>query len=112
MTGHSIRIHVTSSNYPRFRPNPNTGSSFLFANVTAQTTILFDAAHPSRITLPVVQLSQLPTFPVEDAVRGMLARAEPAWQRVVQSGNTGGDGDLLAYLTRKLAAALPGGARW
>ena len=37
--GHSIRVHVTSSNFPRFHPNPPPGVSFDSKNVTAHTTI-------------------------------------------------------------------------
>jgi predicted acyl esterase len=52
--GHRIRISVTSSNAPRFAPNPNTGEMFLGETTQiAHTTILHDAAHPSTIVLPV-----------------------------------------------------------
>jgi hypothetical protein len=57
--GHRIRISVTSSNAPRFAPNPNTGAMYLGAGETgriAHTTILHDAAHPSMVILPVVGL--------------------------------------------------------
>lgn len=57
-TGHSIRISVTSSNAPRFAPNPNTGEMFLGEGDTgriAHTTILHDADHPSALVLPVVE---------------------------------------------------------
>ncbi|WP_406946546.1 CocE/NonD family hydrolase C-terminal non-catalytic domain-containing protein, partial [Listeria innocua] len=27
--GHQIRVEISSSNFPRFDPNPNTGSSFI-----------------------------------------------------------------------------------
>jgi putative CocE/NonD family hydrolase len=55
-TGHRIRLEVSSSNFPRFDRNPNTGGVFgEDAGVRkAEQTILHDAAHPSRLTLPVV----------------------------------------------------------
>ncbi len=53
--GHVIRIVISSSNAPRFDPNPNTGAP-LRANDeirTATNTILHDADHPSALLLPV-----------------------------------------------------------
>jgi len=53
--GHAIRIVISSSNAPRFDPNPNTGAP-LRANDeirTATNTILHDADHPSALLLPV-----------------------------------------------------------
>lgn len=54
--GHRIRISVTSSNAPRFGPNPNTGAMFMEDSATfqiANTTILHSAAYPSALILPV-----------------------------------------------------------
>lgn len=54
--GHQIRISVSSSNAPRFAPNPNTGADFLEpgqSGVVATTTILHNAAQPSAIVVPV-----------------------------------------------------------
>jgi hypothetical protein len=54
--GHRLRVSVTSSNWPCFSVNPNTGESFLLEGEQgriAHTTILHDAAHPSAIVLPV-----------------------------------------------------------
>ena len=54
--GHQIRLHVTSSRFPVFDRNLNTGEPPAGATrmVTARQTILHDAVHPSRIVLPVV----------------------------------------------------------
>jgi predicted acyl esterase len=55
-TGHRIRVSVTSSNAPRFSPNPNTGATYLEEGAVGQiahTTILHDADHPSAIILPI-----------------------------------------------------------
>ena len=54
--GHSIRLEVSSSNFPRFDRNPNTGRepSEETEMRPAVQTILHDAAHPSRITLPII----------------------------------------------------------
>jgi putative CocE/NonD family hydrolase len=54
--GHRLRLEVSSSNFPRFDRNLNTGE--LAANsakwATATNTILHDRAHPSALTLPIV----------------------------------------------------------
>jgi hypothetical protein len=54
--GHRIAIHVTSSNDPRFDPNPNTGKPLRADNEmrVATNTIHHDRAHPSRALLPIV----------------------------------------------------------
>jgi putative CocE/NonD family hydrolase len=54
--GDRIRLEISSSDYPQFAPNPNTGEPFgQSANtVVATQTILHDAAHPSSITVPVI----------------------------------------------------------
>lgn len=55
-TGHRIAIHVTSSNDPRFDPNPNTGHPLHADDETrvATNTIHHDREHPSRVLLPIV----------------------------------------------------------
>ncbi|HVF91026.1 MAG TPA: CocE/NonD family hydrolase [Blastocatellia bacterium] len=57
--GHRIAVHITSSNDPRFDPNPNTGRPLRADSETrvATNTIHHDRAHPSRLILPVVPLS-------------------------------------------------------
>jgi putative CocE/NonD family hydrolase len=54
--GDRIRVEISSSDYPQFAPNPNTGEPFGQSAVTrpADQTILHDAAHPSSVTLPVI----------------------------------------------------------
>jgi uncharacterized protein len=54
--GHRIRLHVTSSRFPVFDRNLNTGEAPARARamVTARQTIRHDASHPSRIILPIV----------------------------------------------------------
>jgi putative CocE/NonD family hydrolase len=54
--GHRIRLQVTSSNFPRWDRNPNTGHPFgQDAELrTARQTILHDRQHPSHVLLPVV----------------------------------------------------------
>lgn len=54
--GHRLRLAVSSSNAPRFEPNPNTGkpSGLDHHTEVARNTIYMDAERPSHIVLPVV----------------------------------------------------------
>jgi predicted acyl esterase len=54
--GHRIRLEISSSDYPQFAPNPNTGERFgsSTAVTIAVQTILHDADHPSSVILPVI----------------------------------------------------------
>lgn len=56
LKGHRIRLEVSSSNFPRFDRNLNTGESAAesSAYVKATNIILHDSAHPSALLLPVV----------------------------------------------------------
>ena len=56
LPGHRIRVEVSSSNFPRYDRNPNTGAPFATdaATVVARQTVFHDAGHPSRLVLPVV----------------------------------------------------------
>jgi putative CocE/NonD family hydrolase len=57
LAGHKVRLEVSSSNFPRFDRNPNTGESpEQAARVTKATnTIYHDGERPSALVLPVVQ---------------------------------------------------------
>lgn len=54
--GHRIRVDVSSSNFPRFDVNPNTGEppNDYRRMITAANTIYHDAERPSHIVLPLV----------------------------------------------------------
>ena len=54
--GHKIRLDISSSNFPRFDVNPNTGEPLNQNRRTAvaANTIYHDAEHPSHIVLPVI----------------------------------------------------------
>ena len=55
--GHRIRLELSSSNFPRFDRNLNTGEPAATSSkfVSATNTILHDQAHPSALLLPIVQ---------------------------------------------------------
>ena len=108
--GHRVRVHVTSSNAPRFLPNPNTGASFGGANVTAATSVHVSAAHPSSITLPRVALSDLPRFPIEEAVAALARKREAQWGALGEDSRGSAQG-LVEWLQGKMQAALAPHAR-
>jgi len=56
LRGHRIRVEVSSSNFPRFDRNLNTGKDAATnsALLKATNTIYHDANHPSALLLPVV----------------------------------------------------------
>lgn len=57
LKGHAIRVEISSSNFPRFDANPNTGASFIDTteSVIANQMIFHDAEHPSHILLPIIK---------------------------------------------------------
>ncbi len=54
--GHVLRLEVSSSNFPRFDTNLNTGEDTRLAqrSIAATNTIYHDAQHPSAVILPIV----------------------------------------------------------
>jgi hypothetical protein len=54
--GHRIRLYVSSSNFPRFDRNPNTGEGVAVASggVRAEQVVHHDAERPSALVLPIV----------------------------------------------------------
>ncbi|HLY19626.1 MAG TPA: CocE/NonD family hydrolase [Bryobacteraceae bacterium] len=54
--GHRIRLYVSSSNFPRFNRNLNTGAAIAGSASMAKASqrIYHDAQHPSALVLPVI----------------------------------------------------------
>ncbi|MFP6565716.1 MAG: CocE/NonD family hydrolase C-terminal non-catalytic domain-containing protein, partial [Dehalococcoidia bacterium] len=54
--GHRIRVEVSSSNFPRFDRNHNTGNDLGTDTEmrTAHQTVQHSGEHPSHILLPVI----------------------------------------------------------
>ena len=54
--GHRIRVDISSSNFPRFDVNPNTGEPLNTHRrlVIATNTLHHDSEHPSSIILPII----------------------------------------------------------
>jgi putative CocE/NonD family hydrolase len=60
-TGHRIRLHISSSEFPTFDLNPNTGDRITHDASTqtlkATQRVFHDQTRPSRLTLPVIPAS-------------------------------------------------------
>lgn len=56
--GHRIRVEVSSSNFPRWDRNPNTGGAFGEETQLKQAaqTVFHDNERPSRVVLPIVPI--------------------------------------------------------
>jgi uncharacterized protein len=56
LAGHRIRLEISSSNFPRFDRNLNTGEEQARATrvIKATNTVVHDREHPSALILPVV----------------------------------------------------------
>ena len=54
--GHRIRLDLSSSNFPRFDVNPNTGEPLgrERRKMKADNAIYHDAIHPSHVILPII----------------------------------------------------------
>ena len=56
--GHALRVYVSSSSFPEWEPNPNTGHGIGVDGVSelriAHQRVHFDSAHPSHIILPII----------------------------------------------------------
>jgi putative CocE/NonD family hydrolase len=54
--GHQLRLYVSSSNFPRFDRNLNTGAPLMTGTrmEKAEQVVFHDAAHPSALILPVI----------------------------------------------------------
>lgn len=56
--GHQIRLHISSSEFPTYDLNPNTGARITHdasgRTLTAEQRIFHDTMHPSRLILPVI----------------------------------------------------------
>jgi hypothetical protein len=56
LPGHRVRVEISSSNFPRFDRNPNTGRPIADETTLRKAfqTLYHDKAHPSRVVLPVI----------------------------------------------------------
>ena len=127
--GHRIRVHVTSSHFPQFDRNPNTGAKFGTTSEVkvANQTIYHDAARPSHILLPVIPPRRMtepqrppppkqphprqhPPLPRDDQ-RGRPRPGRCVYARRVrdpeEGSRTDGDGRQVGDRLRRPLALLP-----
>ena len=59
LPGHRIRLDISSSNFPKFDVNPNTGEPEGMARRkrVAVNTVFVDAERPSRVVLPLLPVA-------------------------------------------------------
>jgi len=59
LPGHRIRLEVSSSNFPRFDRNSNTGGDLNIETIDQYQPVInrvyHDATHPSRLILPIIE---------------------------------------------------------
>jgi putative CocE/NonD family hydrolase len=58
LAGHRLRVHVTSSNFPRWDRNLNTGNQRDPRMQTAHQRVHHDTQRPSWIELPVIDAAR------------------------------------------------------
>ena len=56
LKGHRMRVEISSSNFPRFDRNPNTGGPMADETklLKANQTVYHDREHPSQVVLMVM----------------------------------------------------------
>ena len=62
MPGHRLRLDVSSSNFPRFDVNPNTGEAIgrERRRVAANNTVFHERGRESRVVLPIIPIETIP----------------------------------------------------
>ena len=72
LRGHAIRLEISSSNFPRFDRNPNTGGAFAdeTALKRAQQLVYHSSRYPSYVLLPVIPEGELEAQESRGALRG------------------------------------------
>jgi uncharacterized protein len=88
LAGHSIRLEISSSNFPRFDRNPNTGRSIAEETMLkkAQQLVYHSRQYPSHVLLPVIPASESEAQrPVPELTSASAARYGAKRSPVVQA---------------------------
>jgi putative CocE/NonD family hydrolase len=78
LAGHSVRVEISSSNFPRFDRNPNTGRAIAdeTALKPARQNVYHGAAYASHILLPVIPSSES-SAQAQTRIKTTMAAARP-----------------------------------
>ena len=69
--GHRIRIDVTSSDFPRYARNLNTGAGLSGTEMEkADQTVYHSEDHPSNVELPIVPVTELNDMAIDGPAPG------------------------------------------
>jgi hypothetical protein len=93
--GHRLRVEISSSNFPRYDRNPNTGESAFTATVfrKADQTLFHDIGRASHVVLPVLKK------PLTASVEGTKPLVEPFVPEAAPAATAAG-GDPAELLAR------------
>eukprot|EP01059_Diplonema_ambulator_P023567 TRINITY_DN3907_c0_g1_i1.p1 TRINITY_DN3907_c0_g1~~TRINITY_DN3907_c0_g1_i1.p1 ORF type:complete len:309 (+),score=119.19 TRINITY_DN3907_c0_g1_i1:343-1269(+) len=82
--GHKYRVSVSSSNAPRFEPNPNNGLPLSQNGTiyTAENTVLVGGDQASYFNLPVVQQYQIPPIDLAALKEKWLSQRPASWRNL------------------------------
>ena len=88
--GHSIRISVSGSNWPRFEVNPNDGLDLNLQTPgqVAQPRLLFGADHPSRLELPVLPMVRRAGGRVQPASKSIIRASSNSTEKSVEGSDS------------------------
>ncbi len=101
LAGHAIRIEISSSNFPRFDRNPNTGGRFAEETVLkkASQTVYHTALYPSHLVLPVVPAPETRTH-AEGSRPARPALTSESGSRYGAKGSPAATGKALTFKAR------------
>ncbi|HDR91451.1 MAG TPA: CocE/NonD family hydrolase [candidate division Zixibacteria bacterium] len=93
-TGHLIRIVISSSNYPRFSKNPNTGAPFVRddpVTLVAENVVHMSSEMPSHLLLPIspvipAQIAEFEALPENIAVHAYPNPFNSACRFTIENG--------------------------
>ncbi len=115
-TGHRIRIVISSSNYPRFSKNPNTGAPFVRDDPTtliAENIVHMSPEMPSHLLLPIsplipAQIAETGALPENIAVQSYPNPFNSSCRISIESGEHGVESvdiyDVAGRIVKRLVA--------
>jgi len=115
--GHRIRVEISSSYFPYYLPNLNTGADNVgleTSSVVAEQTVIHDAAHPSHVVLPIIPRRAMDDRPPSWAMqspRPYQVAQRRGFQPSAAHANSAG-GPALSEGDLPVVAAVPPAGTW